>query len=482
MFDTPTAPFGLLQRVCSAARAESCAAGERLAAIGELFALRCSQAEETTEWAVDAEAAVTAEVAAALGVSQALAGSQLRYARALREQLPLLGRALIAGDITEATFRTCVFRTGLVHDDDALAAVDRRLALEVPRWGRLNKQQIIGRIDRIVAGVDLDGVRRRKERVAGREVFMADVDRGLSQLDATLSSPDAHAFSERLTQLAVTVCDSDPRSIAERRADAYGVLAIGGDRLGCQCGSTDCPAGGRAASPVVIHVVAEVATVDGTGGAPGAMLGFEGLIPAELIAELAKSARVRPLVHPLDAPPESHYVPSAALADFVRCRDLTCRFPGCTVPATRCDVDHVIPRSQGGPTQASNLSCKCRTHHLLKTFWGWRDEQLADGTLIWTSPAGDRYVTHPGSALLFPGSTMPTGEIAPFERAEVCGDRSVMMPRRRQSRDRDRAAAILAERRRNLHARLAPVCDVDVDYDDLRYEDTFPRPPDPPPF
>jgi hypothetical protein len=48
------------------------------------------------------------------------------------------------------------------------------------------------------------------------------------------------------------------------------------------------------------------------------------------------------------------------------------------------------------------VSLASRLHHLVKTFWGWGEQQLADGTLILTSPAGHTYVTTPGSALLFP--------------------------------------------------------------------------------
>jgi hypothetical protein len=300
----------------------------------------------------------------------------------------------------------------------------------------MNRSQVAGRIDKIVAGMDLDAVRRRRDRIADRDVVMGDVDRGLSEIHATLFAPDAHAVSERLTALAATVCEADPRTVAQRRADAFGVLAARGDRLGCQCGQPDCPAGGRAASAVVIHVIADHATIDGTSPAPGAMIGFEGLLPPELIAELARAARLRPLTHPRGAAPEPGYTPSRALAEFVRLRDLTCRFPGCHVPATQCDVDHVIPYRSGGPTHASNLSCKCRTHHLLKTFWGWRDEQLPDGTLIVTSPAGERYVTTPGSALIFPHLSIPTGPITITPRADQpCGDRTVMMPRRRRTRD-----------------------------------------------
>jgi hypothetical protein len=107
------------------------------------------------------------------------------------------------------------------------------------------------------------------------------------------------------------------------------------------------------------------------------------LIPPELVAELAANARLRPLIHPAAAPPEGSYVPSKALADFVRGRDLTCRAPGCDKPAVGCDIDHTIPYGAGGLTCAWNLKCLCRLHHLLKTFWGWHDEQLRDGIDTW---------------------------------------------------------------------------------------------------
>jgi hypothetical protein len=205
-------------------------------------------------------------------------------------------------------------------------------------------------------------------------------------------------------------------------------------------------------------VIADHATIDGTSRAPGAMIGFEGLLPPELIAELARAARLRPLTHPRDAAPEPGYTPSRALAEFVRLRDLTCRFPGCHVPAT---------------------------HHLLKTFWGWRDEQLADGTLIVTSPAGERYATTPGSALIFPHLCAPTGSITITPRADrPCGDRTMMMPRRRRTRDQQRAAAITAERRHNHQRRTTPTTPVARCDEDLDYEDTLPIANDtsPPPF
>jgi hypothetical protein len=443
-----------LERVGVFSRVENRAAAEQLLAIGQLFSYRLSRCSECEEWAVDTEAAVSAEVAAQLAISQGLAASRVRYARAMRERLPKVGEVFRAGDIDFRLFATIVYRTDLITDADVVAAVDAELAIRVARWPSMTQGRLAAQVDKIVARADVDAVRRRRESRADRQVWVADMDGGLSHLEGRLLSPDAHALDRRLEALAATVCEHDPRSREQRRADALGALAAGADRLGCRCGRSDCAAGKRpAAGPVVIHVVADGATLEGR--APGVEVGAEGLIPPELVAELAASAKLVPLVHPGDAAPEHGYVPSQALADFVRFRDLTCRWPGCDRPATDCDVDHTIPYSQGGPTHASNLKCLCRTHHLVKTFWGWQEQQLPDGTLILTSPSGRTYVTTPGSALLFPSLCAPTGEIGPpTPRAgDHCAERTAMMPKRRRTRAQDRAHRVATERRQNHQAR-----------------------------
>lgn len=448
---------GLLGRIGAAARAENRAAAAQLVAIGELFAYRLSRCAECEEWAVDTEAAVSAEVGAALRIGQGLAASRVRYARAMRERLPKVGAVFAAGDIDYRMFQTMVFRTDLITDKDVLGAVDVALAANVIRWPSLSLGRLAAQVDKVVARADADAVRRRKERVADREVWIADAGEGMSHIEGSLLSLDAHALDQRLDALAATVCEHDPRSREQRRADALGALAAGADRLGCRCARSDCGAGKRpAAGPVVIHVIAERAALDGGGSTPAVQIGAEGLIPPELLAELAASATLVELVHPGDAPPEPGYVPSRALADFVRCRDLTCRWPGCDRPATDCDVDHTIPYAEGGPTHASNLKCLCRTHHLVKTFWGWRDTQLPDGTLILTSPSGQVYVTTPGSALLFPSLCLATGAISAAEAdppPDYCADRTAMMPRRRRTRAQNRAARIATERMHNREAR-----------------------------
>ena len=477
-----TESVAFLDRIGASWRAQNRAAASALVAIGELFAYRLARCSDTEEWAVDTEAAVSAEVAAALRMSQGLAASHLRYARAMRERLPKLADIFHAGDIDQQTFATIVYRTDLITDRDVLATVDGQLALTVVRWPSMTRGRLAGHIDKIVAKADADAVRRRTQRRTEREVWFADLEGGLSEIHGSLLSPDAHALDKRLTALAATVCEHDPRTREQRRADALAALAAGADRLGCRCGLRGCAAGQRpAATPVVIYVIAEHAAVDGRSGATASEVCADGLVAPELVAELAAGATLVPLTHPIDAAPEPGYVPSKKLADFVRCRDLTCRWPGCDRPAFDCDLDHTVPYADGGPTHASNLKCYCRTHHLVKTFWGWRDQQLPDGTIILNSPAGKTYVTTPGSALLFPSLCLPTGDL-PAPRSDPTthyhSDRTAMMPRRRRTRQQDRAHRVTAERRQNHRARTTRRTD------HLSY--LGPAPPDtdddPPPF
>jgi hypothetical protein len=180
---------------------------------------------------------------------------------------------------------------------------------------------------------------------------------------------------------------------------------------------------------------------------PGAQV-----LPIAALAEVIRSgAAVKPLWLP-GPDPEPHYQPSAKLAAFIRARDLFCRFPGCDVPAERCDIDHVVPYPYG-PTHPSNMNCKCRTHHLMKTFWGgtdgWRDQQSPDGTVIWTTPAGQSYTTTPGSRLFFPTWNTTTAELPPMAQPPPGSGRDNSMPKRHRTRAADRAARIKAEREYN---------------------------------
>lgn len=453
--DTPESR-AVIETVVAAARAENRAAARRLRSIGELFEMRRAERGEEEHWAVDTWAAVGAEVAAALRISLGKAGSYIGYGLAMR-RLPRVAAVFAAGDIDMQAFQTIVYRTELVSDADAMAGLDRRIAEWAARWQSMSRGRLARELDCMVRAHDPDAVRRIRERARDRDVSIWDNKDGTADVSGRLFATDAHLVDKRLDELAATVCDDDPRTRDNRRADALGALAAGAVRLMCRCGKATCPAGVPVGSNVVIHVVAEKATLEGRSERPGYLLGADSLISAELLRELAASAKLRTLMDAASAPAEGGYRPSRALADFVRARDLTCRAPGCDRPATDCDLDHTIPHADGGHTHASNLKALCRFHHILKTFWGWRDQQSRDGTVIWTLPDGQTHVTTPGSAVLFPALASPAGGapvVAESRRSPTQSGRSEMMPLRKTTRSANRTHRIAAERAHNRAARL----------------------------
>ncbi|WP_303163201.1 HNH endonuclease signature motif containing protein [Corynebacterium sp.] len=87
------------------------------------------------------------------------------------------------------------------------------------------------------------------------------------------------------------------------------------------------------------------------------------------------------------------YRPSESQRAFVRARDGVCSFPGCDVPAERCDIDHIVEfnhdlapgeRLQEASTHTDNLHCLCRRHHNLKTAGMWRVVRGEGGVEEWT--------------------------------------------------------------------------------------------------
>ncbi|WP_196772130.1 13E12 repeat family protein, partial [Mycobacterium colombiense] len=293
----------LLDRVREAGRAEARAAAERLVAAGELLVLRCRESGERADWSADAWDAVAAQLGAALGCSVAMGHSYLRYAMAMRDRLPQVGKAFRAGLIDYRSFQTIVFRTDLITDAAVLARVDARLAVLLSRRPSLTRGGLAAAVDRVVASVDADAVRRAKDALRDRYVDVLANESGMAYLSGSVVGADGQALDRRLDALAATVCEADPRTVTQRRADALGALAAGGERLVCGCGRADCVAAAPSAvrGNVVIHVIAEQASVEGRGSTPAVSPGVEGLIPAEVVAQLAAAARLVPLIAPTGA-------------------------------------------------------------------------------------------------------------------------------------------------------------------------------------
>ena len=111
-------------------------------------------------------------------------------------------------------------------------------------------------------------------RARGRHVDVEPVldGSGLSTVEAVLFDHDAAALDKRLDAMARAVCDGDPRTLDQRRADALGALAHGGPiDWPAQCGGTRlCRCGCTHPSAVVINVIAEEKSLsDDTVGAAG---------------------------------------------------------------------------------------------------------------------------------------------------------------------------------------------------------------------
>ncbi|MEV3904466.1 DUF222 domain-containing protein [Mycobacterium sp. NPDC050551] len=501
----PAAVDALIADLVTTTRRENQQAAARLTIIGELYGVRFAQRDEISDqWAVDTECAVAAEVAAALNIGPGSASIQVNLARGLRERLPLVAAVFRAGDLSLAVVDVLLHRTSLITDPDNLAGVDARLAGAAVRLMAMSPGQLCGHVDRIIARVDRDAVRRRKRARELREFWVNDGLDGMSTFGGTMSTVDARVFERSVDAMAGTVCPDDPRTKRQRRVDAIAAVCSGAQRLPCQCENPECPEKDAVPAPFVIHTItgpstdadahaddadaeadvdteagetdvtvdadaatytdanstADAAAADAadadTDQSVASLVHNDGILPPEQLTGLAEHAATRPLIHPGDAAPEPRYTPSRNLAEFVRCRDMGCRFPGCDVPAFNTDIDHTIPYSQGGPTQASNLKCLCRLHHLIKTFWGWHDRQHRDGTVIWTSPAGQTYTTRPGAALLFPYLCTPTAPAVITPRPDdPCGERTAMMPKRQRTRAQNKAARIAAERQQNRDHREA---------------------------
>lgn len=128
------------------------------------------------------------------------------------------------------------------------------------------------------------------------------------------------------------------------------------------------------------------------------------------------------------------YVVPPVMAAYVRGRDGTCRGPGCSVPAARCDLDHRIPFGQGGPTTPANLHSLCRTCHNRKTDGVMKVVMDAMGADHWIFPDGSVVVTTPDGPIRWPSHVSMDGKWR-----QSWADRAAERRQRRRSENQDRS-------------------------------------------
>ena len=186
-----------------------------------------------------------------------------------------------------------------------------------------------------------------------------------------------------------------------------------------------------------LNITGAWTTIAGLDDLPGHLDGH-GTITAQLLRAIAQSwgsltaVGVNPVTGTATAVGATTYRPSQVLCDQVALLSGTCRMPGCSMPAWKCDIDHLLPfdhqdPATGGQTTLCNTYPFCKFHHLLKHHTGWTPHLQADLSLVWTTNTGHQATSHPRQFTVpgewdrpppeAPGEqSAPTPEVPPSDR------------------------------------------------------------------
>ena len=225
----------------------------------------------------------------------------------------------------------------------------------------------------------------------------------MAHLTLYLPADDAMTCLTALDALADAAhTPDDPRTADARRVDALTDLLRAVLESGTTPAGADLPVRQRRRPHIEVTVAAT--TLLGLDDHPGDLTGY-GPIPADLARRIAADGTWRRILIDSDTGDvirrsATTYRPGADLTGTVTAREPTCTFPGCRVPATRCDLDHLRPYRHDHPpaeqTTAANLHPLCRHHHRLKTHTTWQVERdPASGLTTWTTPWGRTYPRTP---------------------------------------------------------------------------------------
>jgi hypothetical protein len=389
-----------------------------------------------------------AELGTTLGITTTAAKRLIGHALELRHRLPRLWAQVHAGQVPAWRARAVADTT--IHTTPALTReaagfVDAHVAAVA---GRIGSAQL----DRLVA----ETIRRYDLALADPASDPEDGYLAVDPRHVTVDTDDVHYAGTMRIEAEVDIADALDldRAVAHhaatqaaigsllpldaRRAKALGELARtqtaldlltgepGPDRVSPDADEPHLPA----ARQVVIHAHFDASfSGDATVFGPtGRMENGQRLALLEQIQSWCADSRTEVTIKPVidlntELTAQAYKVP-ADIREQVQLRDRTCVFPGCTRPARRCDVDHIIEydhdaeaegRRQPGPTQTDNLACLCRFHHRLKTHSAWRYTMVEPGIFEWTSPHGHRYRRdHTGTTALDPPA--PSGIPRPRRR------------------------------------------------------------------
>jgi hypothetical protein len=338
---------------------------------------------------------VSHEVAAALHVTRPVADHLVNVCRRLARTLPVTARALADGRVTEAQVIVISDETGPLTAELACQVEDRL----IPDAQFQTVGQFRAAVRKLVAALDPEGFAARHTRQKTQtDVTVTDYGDGVSGLVATMTTPDAAIVKTAVDAWADHHRTLMPETtVAERRCAA---LVDWARRYLAGPGVPK-----RHGHRVNVDVIVDLPTLLGLADHPGEIPGY-GIIPAGLARELAADGTWRRLVtdpqtgHLIDCG-RRRYRPSQALTDYLLARERVSSFPGSTVPAARCDIDHTQPYPLGG-TDRDNLGPFDRRAHRVKTKGDWTATRSSNGITRWRSPTGHTYQNRPHDYRLGP--------------------------------------------------------------------------------
>jgi Domain of unknown function (DUF222)/HNH endonuclease len=393
-----------LYEVGPAAYAEGPALRELLAhqaRLGAFLAQAVAAFDASGAWSLAGARSATAWLRAEARLSRKDASGQVRRGRALRrlpEAAAAWGAGAITGDHVDLLAPLCSGTTqeALVRDEPVLVAAARtlthdRFARTLAYWRQL---------------ADRDGTDRDAEAgVAGRDAYLVSSFSGTWLGRLTLDPIAGTAVAGELRRLEELLFEAEwaeardrlgreptvtdlPRTPGQRRADAFVEMARR---------SKTAPVDGRKPQPLVTVLVGyetlhgRIAELeDGTVVAPSALLPWlegadleraeyrpDGTVAIGATATLRTLSRAG-LEQAVFAPVTRKECPPAdrcftgATRRAIEVRDRQCCHPDCDIPASRCQVDHVQPYSQGGPTTQANGRLLCGPHNRMRTTAGRR--------------------------------------------------------------------------------------------------------------
>ena len=250
--------------------------------------------------ALDPFAVCAARLAAAQQITQQGAEHHLSRALALRDRLPAVNEQLRQGRVAAHHIATIVSRTDLIDGSAFMADIDHEIAGHLQRSGSWSKNRMRDMVDATIFRRDPDLVRHDREDAKNkRGVWSNNIEHGMSAIDAVASAEETAMIMARLEKLAMSVCKADPRRKSDRMADALFTVVMAREFY-CQCPNDPkhpCTADIRTVPTheavasgidvkIILHVIADQATVDGSTDSPGYLAGH-GVISGDHVRDIA---------------------------------------------------------------------------------------------------------------------------------------------------------------------------------------------------